>query len=528
MNKLDESRGGIVRSAVLIGVWTGCSRLLGLLREVLMARFFGTALVKSAFDAAFRIPNLFRRLFGEGALSAAFVPIFTKSIKEDGIGSADKMGGRMVSLLSIILGTIVVVGILLISAAIPSFPEESRAGMLLSLLRIMLPYTLCICLAALCMGMLNSVGHFAVPALTPVLLNVVWIVTLILICPFLPVSLDVRIRAVAWGIVVAGVVQLAVQVPALIRFGLRPWPRGEIRGDPRIRRVMTLMAPAALGLGVVQLNVCLDGLLALIAAPWAAAALTYSERLVYLPLGLFATALGTVLLPTMSGQTARDDSSALLRTVRDALCSMMLVMLPAAAGLMVLGGGIVQLIYLGGEFTELSAVQTTRALLAYAPGLLVFSLYKVFAPAFYAMQDTRTPVRVSVWMVILNVSLNVLSILYLPVDFRHCGIAFATVLCSALSCVILAVIMHRRLGDPGWGRVFVSGGKTLLASGIMAVSVWGVFAYMQGLGASGGRFFLGVSVGAAMGAGVGVYGAVSLLLHGWSVVVSLLKRRRRG
>ena len=522
MSALRESMRSVLRSTFVISFWTGCSRLLGLLREVLMAQYFGTTLVKGAFNVAFQLPNLFRRLFGEGALSAAFIPVFTRSLKEDGREGASLLGGRMVSLMSIMLGTIVISGVLLLGVVDAYLVEGSTASLVLPMMRIMLPYALFICLVALCMGMLNSVGHFAVPALTPVLLNVVWILTLVLICPLMPASLEVRIKAVAWGVVVAGVIQLAVQIPVLIRMKLRPWPRRGFSKDPRVKRVMMLLVPSAAGMGVVQLNVCIDGFLALAAAPWAAAALGYAVILVNLPLGLFATALGTVLLPTLSAQALRGDTPAMLLTVRQSLCNMLFIMLPAAVGLMLLADPIVRLIYMftGGMFNEDSAVQTVRALAFYAPGLIVFGIYKVFAPLFYAMEDTRTPVRVAVWMVLLNITLNVASIIYLPQNFRHCGMASATVFCSAVSCVVLAIIMQRRLGSPGWSRVLLFGLKALLAAGVMVPTVHSVYSFVESCLPE----LLPHKVGEALtlfssvAAGAAVYLLISVLLHGRKVL----------
>lgn len=508
---------------------TGCSRVLGLIREILMARYFGTTLAKSSFDVAFRIPNLFRRLFGEGALSAAFVPVFSKSLHEEGHKAASRFGGRMVSMMALVLGTLVVTGICVAAGLQAVAPSGSRAALVLPLAQIMLPYTLFICLVALLMGMLHAVGHFAVPALAPVILNGVWIGTLLLVCPHLPVEPAVRIRAVAWGVLVAGGIQLAVHVPALIRARLRPMPRGGFWRDPHVRRVMVLMAPAAAGLGIVQFNVFIDGVLALIAAPWAASALTYAERLVYLPLGLFATAMGTVLLPTFSSQAAREDHEGLRRTLGYSLSNMFLVMIPAAVGLTVLAGPVIELAYLwqGGAFDAVSARQTYWALVCYAPGLVVFGVSKALTPAFFAMQDTRTPVRIAVWMAILNFSLNVLAIVLLPVNYRHSGMAAATVFCSAMSCMLLGRLLTRRIGSPGWAGLLAVAGKALLASLVMAVVVLRVVLWMiarssDNLLAKSGQL---ASVGLAMGAGILVYVLGSLLLHGKATLRNLRRRR---
>lgn len=459
----------IYRSAAIVGAATGLSRLLGFVREVLMASFFGTSLAQSAFVVAFTIPNLFRRLFGEGALSAAFIPVFTGTLEREGRDAAWALGRRMLSLLSVVLGAIVCVGLVVCTLVLLREDTGARTALIVSLLRIMLPYMLFICLVALCMAILNAFRHFAVPAVAPVLLNVVWIFTLVGICPFLPEDDVLRIHVVAWGIVAAGALQLLAQFPVMRRFGYRLRFETDWR-DPRVRRVLVLMAPAALGMGIHQVNVLVDRLLAVWVADWAPAALNFSERLIYLPLGVIATALGTVLLPTFSAQAAAARRDDMLRTLAQALRAVLLIMTPATVGLLVLAGPVVWLSFAwpGGAFDADSAWQTLRALQFYAPGLLVFSLYKLLTPVFYAQQDTRTPVRIGVWAVVLNLALNILFILTWPTDIRHAGLAAATVLSSGASCLALAVLIQRRVGSPGWRALGGSLLRCLLASAIMA------------------------------------------------------------
>jgi putative peptidoglycan lipid II flippase len=468
--------GNILRSAALVGGCTGLSRLLGFVREVLMAVFFGTTLAKSAFDVAFRIPNLFRRLFGEGALSAAFVPVFSETLEKEGLEAASVLAGRMFSLLLMTLTAIAGLGMVLCTAALLWLPLGAKAAAVLPLLRIMLPYMVFICLVALCMGILNALHHFTVPALTPLVLNIVWIAVLVTACRDMGTPPAIRIRAVAWAVVTAGVLQLAVQVPVLRRFGLRPRLTTAWRG-PRVRRTLLLMGPAALGMGVHQLNVVIDGLLALAAGTWAPAALTYAERLIYLPLGLFGTALGTVLLPTFSRRAARDGATGLRAPLREALQNLLLVMVPAAVGLGILALPVVELsfVWKHGAFDGAALVRTARAVAFYAPGLLVFSFYKALAPAFYALQDTRTPVRIGMGCVGLNLVLNILFVVTWAPEYKHAGLAFATVLSSAVNALALARVLHGRIGDPGWRPLAGLLLRVLASSALMAVvalSAW--------------------------------------------------------
>jgi putative peptidoglycan lipid II flippase len=501
----------LFKHARIISLFTGLSRILGLLREILMARFFGTSLAKSAFDIAFKIPNLFRRLFGEGALSAAFIPVFSETIDKEGPEAARVLAGRVFTLLATILTLITLSTIALITIAINNADLGLKWSAILPLLRIMFPYMLFICLVALAMGILNANMRFALPAATPIILNLVWIAALYLLCPRFGNSLQTRIQGVAWGILLAGIIQFSIQIPALAHCGMLP--RISFRWqDPHIKRILLLMGPAALGMGIHQINVVIDGFLAIWVNDWAPAALTYSERLVYLPLGIFATALSTVLLPTFSKHIIRANNSEITKTINESIRGLMLIMIPAAAGLMVLAAPIVQLIFERGEFTPASTVQTARALIFYAPGLAVFSLYKILTPAFYAMKDTRTPVKIGIICVIANLALNIIFILTWPEGYRHAGLACATIIASALNSAILAIILSRKIGSPGWQSIALSFAKITLTAGIMAVSARLIYANLPAAGifdtsTKTGQFLsISISIGSAMA----IYTALAL------------------
>lgn len=505
----------MLRSAGLVGSWTLLSRCLGLIRDVLMAGLFGTSLPMSAFVVAFMVPNLFRRLFGEGALSAAFIPVFVETRKREGDGEAWCLARRVFSLLTLILVGITAVGWVAAGVGLQGVPPDTKAYAILSLLRIMLPYLVFICLAALSMGILNSFRHFAVPAATPVLLNVVWITALLTVVPRLSGDPFHQIRAVAWAVVVAGVVQLGCQIPVLIRFGYRPGWSLSVH-DAKVRRVIRLMGPAALGLAVTQINVVIDKLLAAWVAPWAPAALFYSERLVYLPLGIFATALGTVLLPALSGHVAEAREDRIPGAVNHALRNLLYVMTPAAVGLVVLAGPIVDLIFRWRQFDAASAAHTVIALQCYAPGLVMFSLVKVLVPVFYARQDTRTPVRVALAAVGLNLALNILFVMTWPHPYKHAGLALATVLASAFNGGVLALLVHRQCGSPGWRSIAASVLRSLACAGIMGASVAAIFPValqgLVGLGLQGKAAQL-PAVLTAIAVGALIYGTFSLLLR---------------
>jgi len=460
----------LFKHAKTVSIFTGLSRILGLVREIFMASFFGTSLAKSAFDVAFRMPNLFRRLFGEGALSAAFIPILSETIEKEGKEAARLLAGKVMTLLATLLTLITLATITIITLVINHADLGLKAAAVLPLLRIMFPYMIFICLVALCMGIMNTTFHFALPAATPVILNLVWIAALFFLCPRFGTTLDSRIYGVAWGILIAGTIQLGIQLPALIHIGMLPklsfnW------NDPHIKRIMLLIAPVIVGTGIHQINVVLDGVLALWVSSWAPSALTYAERLVYLPLGIFTTALSTVLLPTFSQQAARSEISNIKDTIADSTRGLMLIMIPATVGLMVLSAPVVQLIFERGEFDAASTRVTALALLFYAPGLIVFSLSKILTPAFYALKDTRTPVKIGIYSLALNLILNITFILTWPEGTQHAGLAFATVIASGANCTALAIIITKRIESPGWLSLGISFIKISMAAALMAATV---------------------------------------------------------
>jgi len=530
-------KGRVIRSAGIISGFTSLSRLLGLVRDVLMAGFFGTSLVMDAFVVAFTIPNLSRRLFGEGALSSALVPVLVETREKEGDKAAWTLVNRVFSLLAVVLTLITAVVILLVAVATP---ESAKVAAVLDLLQIMMPYMIFICLAAVSMGILNSFHHFAVSAFAPSVLNLIWIGTLLLVVPNIGNSPAEKIRAVAWAVLLAGFLQWAIQWPVLRHFGWRPkfpmfgkngknfskhWKKtsssdGEaLKGnavaskpwkpDEKVKKILCLMGPAALGMAVLQLNVVIDRFLALWVGGGAASALHFSERLIYFPLGIIATALGTVLLPVFSGHAARDDQQKIREGVTDGLRHLLFIMIPAAVGLLILASPIVQMIFERGEFQENSTWMTAIALQCYAPGLIVFSLAKVFVPAFYAQQDTKTPVKIGALAVGLNLILNITFILTFPQPIKHAGLAFATVLSSVFNMSCLALILQRRIGKPDWKQVGATAIRGLVAAVLMAAVVLWVYRLFPNLG----KIQQIVSVLVSIAAGGGVYLLASVLFR---------------
>ncbi len=462
----------VIRSTRVVGGFTLLSRGLGMLRDIVIGYFFGTSLMASAFFVAFTIPNLFRRLFGEGALSAAFIPIFIETRTRQGERAAWDMASKVVTMCAALLSTIAVLGVVIFSVGVYLPCASDKWVATFDLSRIMFPYVVFICLAALFMAVLNSFKHFATSAFAPSLLNLVLIIAMLGLFPFIGGDDLERAHILAWAVLLAGILQMAIQLPALKRFGC-PFKFASRWNDPLIRKMLLLMGPAALGMAVTQFNVLIDRLLAMWIGPWAPAALFYSERMVYFPLGIIATAMGTVLLPTFSSHAAEGDHASMGKTISHSMRHMIYIMTPAALGLLVLAPNILRAIFeWNGSFNAESTLLSARALAFYAPGLVVFSAAKVFVPAFYALQDTRTPVRIGVYVVLFNLALNITFILTFPLYWKHAGMALATVLAEGAGMTGLGILLSRRIENIDWketGRTLV---RCLLCALAMAAVTW--------------------------------------------------------
>lgn len=525
----------MAHNAVVVGAMTFVSRVGGLVREVLMAYFFGAGVVKSAFDVAYRIPNLFRRLFGEGALSAALIPVYTETLEKQGKTEADRLASAVAGAMVALLGVLTAVGFLATFPLARHWGADGRWGQIMPLLRIMLPYAPLICLAALIMGVLNSLKSFAVSALAPAFQNLCCIAVLVCVCPFLPGEGLLRIEVVAWSILVSGVVQVAVQLPVLRRYAVPLRLAFSEMASPGVRRVFKLMAPMALAAGVMQVNVCLDSILAMWAGEWGPSALGYADRLVYLPLAIVGTAFATVLLPTLSSFSARADYASFADALERTFRNVIVVMTPAAAGLIVLSTPIISLVYETGAFDALSTTRTANALIAYSAGLVAAGLHKVVVSAYYARQDAHTPVVIGTAGVALNLAMNVFFIWVLPVELKPVGIAIATSISSFLSCVALMAILARRRA--GGARLFRFGAvvHSALASLVAASLMAGAVCFCNGrlhdvlCAVLPLKLALATGVAAMMALGAAVYGGAMFVLSP-SAVRELVQdfRHRRG
>ncbi len=505
----------VIRSARVIGGFTALSRTLGMLRDIVISYFFGTSLVASAFFVAFTIPNLFRRLFGEGALSAAFIPVFIETRTRQGERAAWEMASKVVTMAAAVLTTIALVGVVVFSIG-KTLPGVTDKWMItFSLSRIMFPYMVFICLAAIFMAVLNSFKHFSTSAFAPCVLNLVLIITMLVLFPMVGSGEYERVHILAWAVLLAGVLQMAIQLPALKRFGC-PFRFSSRWNDPHVRKMLLLMGPAALGMAVTQFNVLIDRMLAMWIGDWAPAALFYSERMIYFPLGIIATAMGTVLLPTFSTHAAEGDHESMGSTIGHSLRHLLFIMTPASLGLLVLAPYILRTIFeWNGSFDAHSTLLSARALAFYAPGLVVFSAAKVLVPAFYAMQDTKTPVRIGIYIVVLNLIMNITFILIFPLYWKHAGMALATVVAEAAGMFSLATLLSRRIENIPWketGRTFV---RSLLGALAMAGAAWLVAHYATPVAMAHlpAKVAQGIVLAAAIATGVVTYLLLALMLR---------------
>jgi len=523
----------VIRSAFQVGGFTMLSRFLGLARDVLTAAAFGTTGAMADFVVAFRIPNMFRALFGEGALSSAFVPLYTATRRQESAAAAWLFTRRVGTLLGAALLALVLalVGLTYLLQLLPG--SLSRGTQVFPLMRIMLPYLLFICLTALSQGVLNSHLRFALPAFTPCLLNLTWIACLVLLCPRLGAAPEQRIYGLALGILAAGVVQLGAQLPALLRLGWRPGLAWDL-GAPRVRRFLRLMAPVALGQSVSQINMTINSFMARLATDWATPSLFYAERLLYFPQGILATAMSTVLLPVLSDHAAAGDHHRIRDTLNHSLRILLFIMVPAAVGLFVLARPITAAVLRAGAFDAASVDHTTLVLQVYAPGLFFFGLAKVFVPAFYALQDTRTPFRNGLISVGINFTLNLLCTLLLAPDQKAASLAAAAVLAEAFNGLALGWLLRRRLGSFGGRAVWRGARRALVAAAAMGAAAWGAHAALaRALAAAGwhGKLLQLGALAPTLVLGVGVYLLAAALLRCpeiGDVRAALAARRRRG
>lgn len=515
----------IRRAVGSLGSATMLSRVAGLVRDIIVARVFGAGMVTDAFFMAFTLPNLLRRFFAEGSLTAAFVPTYTSVYQLQGEEEARRIARICWTLLLLTMLVVTIIGMaaspLLVRAIGFGFAAvPGKLALTDSLNRVMFPYLFFVSLLALATGILNVRGHYFMPAVSPAFLNLAMIASALLLTPWF----DQPIMALAVGVLLGGVLQLLLQLPLLWRFGYRPGLDFSF-ADGTVRRIVTLMLPGIAGVAIYQINVVVARLLASFLPEGSVSWLYYGQRLFEFPQGIVIASLAQAVLPSMSRQLAADDHSGFRGSLHYAFELLLLLILPASVGLILCAEPVYSLFFLGGEFSAEAVRQSALALAAYAPGLLFVGASRVIVPAFYALQDTRTPVWVSFWTLLVNAGLGLL----LMQSMAHLGLALALTLASMFNALLLVWLLRRRLGRLGLTGLGRQALRMVPALALMGLTVTMLLQLGHWQDAAqrpfnGGVLLLAVSAGAAVYAVAGQWCGVPIRQE----LNGLLRRRQRG
>lgn len=470
-----SSPRGLLKSSLVVGLMTMLSRVLGLARDIVFANFLGATAAADAFFVAFKIPNFLRRLFAEGAFSQAFVPVLSEYRERRSIDAVqelvNKVSGALGGSLLLVTGLAVIGAPVLTALFAPGFylaDDTTRYQLTSEMIRITFPYLLLISLTGFCGAVLNSYGRFAVPAFTPVLLNITLICAVVFASPYF----DEPAFALAWGVMAAGFVQLTFQLPFIHSLRLTPKPSWDLQ-DEGVKRILALMGPAIFGVSVSQINLLLDTVLASFLPLGSVSWLYYSDRLVELPLGVFAIAISTVILPSLSRQQANGSGEAFSATLDWAIKMVLLIGFPAAVALIILATPILMTLFQYDKLTVGDVGMAAMSLQAYSLGLLAFMLIKVLAPGYFSQQDTKTPVAIGIKAMVANMILNVIFVVPLHYFWQigHVGLALATSLAAVLNAGLLYRGLRRQQvysPMPGFGLTLL---RLIIAVIVMAVAL---------------------------------------------------------
>lgn len=463
-----SERKGILKAAGVLGSATILSRIMGMVRDMVTSRLFGAGMATDAFFAAFQIPNLLRRFFAEGALTAAFVPTFSETLVKEGEQQARELANLCFTLLFIVTAMVTLLGIIFSPAIIglmfPGFaaiPGKFELAVLLN--RVMFPYLFFISLVALCMGILNTLRHFFTPAISTVFLNITMIVCALVLRPFY----QYPITALAVGVVIGGLLQLALQLPVLWKKGYPIKPRFAFN-NAKLIKITLLMLPATVGVGVYYLNITVGNILASLLPQGSISYLYYAQRLFEFPQGVFTVSVAQAVLPAMSRQAAEGDLPAMKDSLNYGIRLTLFVTIPALVGLSVCAEPLMSLLFMGGQFDHAMALQSARALVFYSLGLSCVALVRVLAPAFYALQDTKTPVITAFVAFLLNLGFS----LWLMGPMLHSGLALASSLAAFGNMFLLFWLLRRKVGLLGGRRLLRTAIASAMASVPMGMVAW--------------------------------------------------------
>lgn len=454
----------------MIGSLTFISRIAGYVRDMVIAYFFGATAYTDAFWIAFRIPNLLRRLFAEGSLTISFIPVFTETLEKKNKEEAKKVSDIIFSILLILLTTVSLLGVLFSPYIVKLFAygfDQDTFELAVTLNRIMFPYIFFISLTALCMGILNSLRHFFAPAFSPVVFNICIITSILLVHR----SFDLPIYSAAAGVILGGILQFFIQLPFVKAKGFMFSFTRNFR-HPAVKRIGLLLLPQLFGLAVYNLNIIVSSQYASFMQSGTISYLYFAERLIEFPLGIIAVSIATVLLPNLASYISKGEYGKFRDTYSYTLKLMLFILIPALAGLIALRIPICNLLYQRGEFTYEATVFTSQALLGYSFGLWAVGGLRVTAPAFYAMQDTKTPVIVAFVAFLANAVLG--YILGFTLKLNHTGLAVASSISSIINFITLVYLLEKRTGDIKMKPILVFCLKIVLLSTIMAAAAWKV------------------------------------------------------
>ena len=478
----------------------------------MLAALFGAGNQMDAFIVAFRLPNLVRDLFGEGSISAAFVPTFTRVLTVEGRNAAWRLGNNVLNALLLVSGSLVAIGLVFAQPIVMAYAADfasvpGKLELTVRLTRVMLPFLVTVAVAAALMGMLNSLHHYFVPAIAPAIFNVATIAAAFTLVPLMPALGWPPIMAIAIAAMAGGVGQAAVQWPALRREGFRYRAVFDWR-DPESRQVLLLMGPGTLGIAATQVNVFINTLLATSEGTGAVSWLTYAFRLIYLPIGLFGVSIATAVLPAVSRHAAIDDFVRVRDTLSRGVSLMLMLSVPATLGLIVLATPIVQLLFQHGRFLPADTTSTAAALRFYAVGLIGYSTARIASPAFYALRQSRVPAIVSICTIAANIVLSLA--LARTLGFR--GLALGTSLAALANGALLMLLLRQRLDGIGGGRLAVAFAKILAASLVMTAVVWAVQQGAEVVVASNSLAAQSIRLAVEIGSGLGALAASARLL----------------
>ncbi len=464
-------RQSLLRSTSLVSIMTLFSRLVGFARDMLIAQLFGVQAGVDAFFVAFRIPNLMRRLFAEGAFSQAFVPVLAEYQQTRTLDEVRTFIARITGQLSLVLTMVTVVGVLaapiIVFIFAPGFGEHSTRSLLaIEMLRLTFPFLMLVSLTALAGSVLNTYGYFGVPAFTPVILNICMILAALYLSPYFAQP----IVSLAWGVLIAGIVQLFFQLPFLYHRRLFVRPR-LFWADSGVRRVLKLMVPALFGVSIAQINLMVDSIFASFLQVGSVTWLYYTDRLTDFPLGVFGVAIATVILPHLSRQHAEQSKEQFSQALDWGLRSLLLIAVPSALGLVLFSLPLIASCFAYGKFTIFDLLQTQKSLMALASGVPAFMMVKVLASGFYARQDIKTPVKVGALAMVINSLLCLLLIFPLA----HAGLALASAVAGYVNCATLLFLLIRRdIYHPsrGWRKFIL---QLAFANSVIAIYLcWAV------------------------------------------------------